>query len=376
MDHINRKVSIVIPCYNEEKTLATCVKSVIQALGQFAELEIIIVDDCSKDNSFNIAQQLRQSHPFISVYQHTVNQGKGAALRTGFQNATGDFVAVQDADLEYDPNDLRKLLKPLHEGRADVVLGSRFLATQEHNVVYFWHTMGNKLLTLFSNMFTDLHLTDMETCYKVFKREIIQSIDIQENRFGFEPEIVAKIAHHHYRIYEMGISYDGRTYEEGKKIGWKDGFRALYCIMHYNAPKLPLPVQFLMYIFIGGFSALFNILLFSILIHHHIAIPACALTAFFAAALINYYLCIHFLFKHEAHWKSKYELIAYLLLVSCIGIIDMEITRYLSHTFYTPVTAKLIATCCSFIFNFLGRKFIIFREKSTSTLNPVEAKDS
>ncbi len=358
----NKKLSLIIPCYNEEKTLRTCVNSVIAALHEFIQLEIIIVDDCSKDTSLAIAQALQTQYPYITVCQHPVNQGKGAALRTGFQKASGDFVAVQDADLEYDPTDLRKLVQPLINGRADVVLGSRFLATQEHNVIYFWHTMGNKLLTLFSNMFTDLHLTDMETCYKVFKREVIQSIEIEENRFGFEPEIVAKIAHKNYRIYEMGISYDGRTYEEGKKIGWKDGVRALYCIMHYNAPQLPLPVQLLMYLFIGGLCALANILLFAILIQHAVSLPTAALTAFFVAAMVNYYLCIHFLFKHEAHWKSKYELIAYLLLVSGIGLIDMEITRSLS-VFYHPMSAKLIATVCSFILNFLGRKFIIFRDK-------------
>jgi dolichol-phosphate mannosyltransferase len=369
---IDKKLSIVIPCYNEEQTLASCIDRVVSALRDFIHLEIVIVDDCSKDNSYAIAQDLCKQYPLITVSKHDVNQGKGAALRTGFQSATGDYVAVQDADMEYDPHDLRKLVMPLVDGSADVVLGSRFLTTQEHSVNYFWHTMGNKFLTLLSNMFTDLYLTDMETCYKVFKREVIQSVEIKENRFGFEPEIVAKIAHHDYRIYEIGISYHGRTYDEGKKIGWKDGFRALYCIMHYNAHQLPLPVQFLMYLFIGGFSAVCNILIFTLLINYHASIPVAALTAFFSAAVVNYFLCIHFLFRHEAHWKSKYELIAYLLLVSCIGVMDMEITRYLS-PLYDPVHAKIIATLCSFVFNFLGRKFIIFREKkSTSTLKEIE----
>lgn len=365
LNMLEKKLSIIIPCYNEQSTLANCVERVITALDDFIQLEIIIVDDCSKDDSYQIAQQQASQYPCIRVSKHAVNQGKGAALRTGFEQATGDYVAVQDADLEYDPHDLRKLVKPLADGRADVVLGSRYLAMHEHNVVAFWHTMGNKLLTLMSNMFTDLYLTDMETCYKVFKREVIQNIDIQENRFGFEPEIVAKIAQRKCRTYEIGISYDGRSYEEGKKIGWKDGFRALYCIMHYNAPTLPTPVQFLMYFFIGGISAIFNILLFTLLIHYDTNISAAAICAFFAAALVNYYLCIHFLFRHEAHWKSKTELIAYLLMVSCIGIIDMFITSSLSQNLYHPVTAKVIATCCSFIFNFLGRKYIIFREKSS-----------
>lgn len=363
---LNKKLTLIIPCYNEERTLATCIERVTNALQDFIGLEIIIVDDCSKDNSYEIAKELTQQYNCIRLSKHSINQGKGAALRTGFEQATGDYVAVQDADLEYDPNDLKRLIKPLADGRADVVLGSRYLAMHEHNVVAFWHTMGNKLLTLMSNMFTDLYLTDMETCYKVFKREVIQSIHIEENRFGFEPEIVAKIAQRKCRTYEMGISYDGRSYEEGKKIGWKDGFRALYCIMHYNAPALPTPVQFIMYFFIGGLSAIFNILLFILLIHYGTNISAAAICAFFSAALINYYLCIHFLFKHEAHWKSKTELIAYLFMVSCIGIIDMFITAELSDNLYHPVVAKIIATCCSFIFNFLGRKYIIFREKRSS----------
>lgn len=358
---VDQKLSIVIPCYNEESSLKTCLKRVFAALGNFINLEIIIVDDCSQDRSYEIAKQLSQQHPEIKICQHQVNQGKGAALRTGFAHATGDFVAVQDADLEYDPNDLRKLVQPLMDGYADVVLGSRFLTTQERRVLYYWHTLGNKFLTTLSNIFTDINLSDMETCYKIFRREIIQSIDIKENRFGFEPEIVAKIAHKGYRIYEIGISYHGRTYEEGKKIGWKDGFRALYCIIHYNAHQLPTIVQLAMYFLIGGFSALCNLVFFSLLLKVT-GVTAAALGAFFAAGLVNYWLCIHFLFEHQANFKSKQELIAYLLLVSTIGIIDMELTRHLIATNHQPIHAKLIATAVSFVFNFLGRKFVIFRK--------------
>jgi glycosyltransferase involved in cell wall biosynthesis len=230
------KLSIVIPCYNEEKTLEAIVDRVLAADRCGLDLEMVIVDDGSRDKSVEVMKALAVKHPEISTQFHGINQGKGAALRTGFKQATGDIVLVQDADLEYNPNDYPKLLQPLIDGRADVVFGSRFKGGEESRVLYFWHSMGNKLLTLASNMFTDLNLTDMETCYKAFRREIIQSVDIVENRFGFEPEITAKIAHirPRPRIYEVGISYAGRTYEEGKKIGWRDGVRAFYCIVRYN----------------------------------------------------------------------------------------------------------------------------------------------
>ncbi len=207
------------------------------------ELELIVVDDCWKDGSLEVGRRLAQNVPGLVLLRHEVNRGKGAALRTGIAAATGDFVAIQDADREYDPMDLKKLLKPLIAGDADVVLGSRFLSSDVHRVLYFWHSIGNLFLTTLSNMLTDLNLTDMETCYKVFRREIIQSIRLEEDRFGFEPEVVAKIAQMRLRIYEMGISYHGRTYEEGKKIGMKDGWRALYCILKYNLPKVPVARQ-------------------------------------------------------------------------------------------------------------------------------------
>ena len=203
------KFSIVIPCFNEEKTLKVCVERVMKIADESLFLEIIIVDDCSSDGSLSVARELESKHSEILVLHHEKNQGKGAALRTGFQKAIGDFVAVQDADLEYDPMDLKRLLVPLINGDADVVFGSRFLSYGVHRVLYFWHYLGNRFLTFMSNMFTDLNLTDMETCYKVFRREVIQGIQIRENRFGFEPEIVAKVAQMRLRIFEMGISYYG-----------------------------------------------------------------------------------------------------------------------------------------------------------------------
>lgn len=218
-----------MPAYNEERSLALSVKRVLES-GWVAEL--IIVDDGSTDGTAEIARAIADSR--VKFIQQPVNQGKGAALRRGFSEATAEFVVVQDADLEYDPAEFADLLVPLRDGRADVVFGSRFMASRPHRVLYFWHSAGNRFLTLVSNMFTNLNVSDMETCYKMFRREVIQSIVIEENRFGFEPEITAKVAAGGWPIYEIGISYSGRTYDEGKKIGWKDGARAFVCIIKYS----------------------------------------------------------------------------------------------------------------------------------------------
>jgi glycosyltransferase involved in cell wall biosynthesis len=232
------KLSVIVPAYNEEKTIWKVLEKLksVELIGGFSK-EIVIINDCSRDNTESVAQRFILENPELEVsyYRHEYNQGKGAALHTGFRRATGDYIIVQDADLEYDPQEFNILLKPVIEGYADVVYGSRFMGGRPHRILFFWHTIGNKFLTFLSNMFTNLNLTDMETCYKLFRADLLKGLNLKENRFGFEPEVTAKISKiPRIRIYEVGVSYYGRTYEEGKKINWKDGFRALYCIVRYG----------------------------------------------------------------------------------------------------------------------------------------------
>jgi glycosyltransferase involved in cell wall biosynthesis len=346
------------------------VDAVLEIQDSSLELELIVVDDCSKDKSLEVARRLRERVPGMILLHHERNQGKGAALRTGIAAATGDFVAIQDADREYDPHDLVRLLVPLRQGEADVVLGSRFLSSGYHRVLYYWHSLGNRFLTTLSNMLTDLNLTDMETCYKVFKREVIQSIEIEENRFGFEPEVVAKIAQMRLRIYEMGISYRGRTYAEGKKIGMRDGWRALYCILKYNLPQVPVPIQFLFYTLIGGVCAVVNLGFFLGLHSAGVNLSVAAISAFLIAAALNYYLSILLIFRHKARWRTYTEVLVFIAVIVSVGLFDMYLTRWLVSLGTEPWGAKLTATAFGLILNFAGRRFIVFPEPGRPDWKP------
>jgi glycosyltransferase involved in cell wall biosynthesis len=355
------KLSIVIPAYNEERTLERCVQRVLEIDGQELAVEVVIVNDASTDGTGSVARALATKHPQVRLIEHPKNRGKGAALHTGFAEVTGDFVAVQDADLEYDPKDLQRLAGPLIEGKADVVIGSRFLSAGAHRVLYFWHAVGNRILTLLSNVFTDLNLSDMESCYKVFRRDVLRRLRLREERFGFEPEVVAEIARLRLRVYEMGISYAGRTYEEGKKIGVKDGFRALYCVFRYNMPHAPIPVQFAGYVLVGGVCAIANVAIFLALLR---ALPvyAAAPAAFILAATLNYWLCVLLLFRHRARWSTLGELAAYGAVVAAAGGLDLASTVILLRAGMIAWLAKALASLVALLANFLGRRFLVFPE--------------
>jgi len=359
-------LSLIVPCYNEENTLTHCIERVMDLKSETLGLEIIIVDDCSKDKSLEVARKLEHQYPEVKVFHHEVNRGKGAALRTGFAKATGDFVGIQDADLEYEPLEYKKLLTPLQRGDADVVFGSRYLRPESRRALYFWHSWMNKALTFFSNMMTNLDISDMETCYKLFRREIVQSMVLKEDRFGIEPEMVSQIAQMRCRVWECAITYQPRTYEEGKKIGWKDGARALYCILHYSAHTAPLPMQLLLYLFIGGVSAISNIIFFSILIGLGTRLPIAVVLSFSGAALVNYLLCITILFRHKARWTTFGEMVAYLFTIVIMGAFDAGITISLAGVGLSPVVSKSVAAFLGFIGNFLLRRYIVFPEKSVA----------
>lgn len=359
------KLSLVIPVYNEEISLKAIVERTLaiqKDLGDI-KLELIIVDDCSSDNSFVEAKKLESEN--IKVLKHDKNKGKGAALKTGFLEATGDYIGVQDADMEYSPNDYIKLLKPLIEDKADVCYGSRYLSRDSRRVLYFWHTFMNKGLTYLTNMYSNLDITDMETCYKLFKKDVIKSIlpKLKENRFGFEPEVTMYVAQGKYRIYECAIHYSPRSYEEGKKIKPKDGLRALYCILHYGAHNAPIPMQFILYIIIGGICAIVNVLSFLIFMKMTLGVFVSVWLAFVIASLANYLLCIALLFKHKARFSTFGEVIAYIITLIIMGSLDYYCTNALLLLSLNNFWAKAVSSLIGVIGNFLFRKYFVFGKK-------------
>lgn len=355
-------LTLIIPCYNEAATIEQCALRCLELKQHGVDLEILIVDDASKDNSVRIIESLSKLHPEISLYRHQTNMGKGAALRSGFMKASKAYVGIQDADMEYDPLSYLELLRPLENNQADIVYGSRYLKTSPRRVLNFWHSFMNRSLTTFSNLFTNLDITDMETCYKLFRRDVIQKLapQLKENRFGFEPEITCLIARENCRVYELAIDYNPRSYTEGKKIGWKDGVAALYCILHYGAPYSPAPMQFIIYFFIGAFCAVFNIALFAILLAIKLSITPAVIIAFILAALLNYLLCLALLFRHKSRWSAPIEFISYILVVAIMGAADVSMTLGFSWLGFAPVLSKTFSTIIGFFGNFLLRKYIVF----------------
>ena len=356
-------LSVVVPCFNEAATLD---KSIARLVSVFddgpVDLEVIIVDDGSSDGSDEIAGDLAGRFTNVKLIRHDRNRGKGAALRTGFEAVRGDYVAIHDADLEYDPQDLLRLLVPMLDGAADVVYGSRFLTGAAHRVLYFWHSLGNRYLTLFSNMFTDLNLSDMETCYKVFSREVLEKIELEEDRFGFEAEITAKVAALRPRIDEVGISYYGRTYEEGKKIGAKDGVRALYCIVKYNGHHAPLGAQFLVYALVATFSAIIGLSVFALLRGSQVGLTGSAGCAFAIAALSNYALFDQVLVRGGNRGRIRMELAAYALVVLLAWLLDLLATLSLVQLGLPEIGSKVVAIAMGMILIFAGRRWLVFPE--------------
>ncbi len=369
-------LSIVLPCYNEATTLEQIVSETIKLASADLALELIIVDDCSKDQSREIAQKIasrvnassdaRPENVRVKLCCHDVNQGKGAALRTGFMQATGDYVGIQDADLEYNPLDYVKMLKPLIENRADIILGSRYLRKDDRIVLKWWHSSMNRFLTFLSNIFTDLDISDMETCYKLFRREIIQKIAprLKENRFGFEPEVVSEIARcmrfEGWRVGEVAIDYRPRTFSD-RQLGWKNCIYDLYCIFHYNAPSLPMPMQLIIYFFIGLTAAIANIAVFMVLVAVKMSNLPAVCIAFLVSSLVNYLLCIAFLFRHKARWSTGGELCTYVITLGIMGGLDYGITSGLMALSMSALWAKSLSNVIGFVGNYLFRKFFVFR---------------
>ncbi|MBN1523557.1 MAG: bifunctional glycosyltransferase family 2/GtrA family protein [Spirochaetales bacterium] len=364
-------LSIVIPVYNEVNTLIEILKIVKKAkVPSRVKKELIVVDDYSTDGTRELLKKIKDKS--IKVFYHDKNQGKGAALKTGFTKCTGDIVIIQDADMEYNPDEYPRLIQPIIDGKADVVYGSRFAGGETHRVLYFWHSVMNKFLTLLSNMFTDLNLTDMETCYKVFRREIIQNIDIEEKRFGFEPEVTAKLAEQsrkeNIRIYEVGISYFGRTYEEGKKIGIKDAFRALWCIFKYNTSNIANLVKYFFNGLIVAFSQFITI--FSLVEYAGFGISDLYKNIAYAAS-IEVSILVGFILHAKITWRYKFRsfgsilgrFFLFQLVTSFSFVVRQVVFYYFNLTGIDYKLNTLIGIAIAIILNFISYQKIVFRRK-------------
>ncbi len=356
-------VTVIVPCYNERQTLRAIVERLRAIEEATTRLDIHIVDDGSTDGCGQIAKELSREYANVRASLHPKNRGKGAALRTGYKEAKGDIVAVQDADLEYDPRDLKKMIDLVKEDRADVVVGSRFLTGDAHRVLYFWHSVGNRLITFLSNMLTDLNLTDVEACYKVFKRDFLEDIEFCEDRFGIEPEIIAKIAERRPRIYEVGITYSGRTYEEGKKIGVADGFRALHCIFRYNAYRAPIPLQLLYFSLFNLLGLLLNLGVFKFLTTNAVEVPRAVVISFLIYASFQAGCVSPLLFRKHSRWTSAIEPVIHGAALVTAAVVDFSATATLADIGFSIHTSKTLALLATIFYLYYWYRFIVYSAK-------------
>ena len=357
-------VTVVIPCYNERDTLPTLITRLRAIEDDRLALDIHIVDDGSTDGSRRIAQELSRKHDNVRATALEVNRGKGAALRVGFTAAKGDFVAIQDADLEYDPRDLKRMIDHLREKGADVVVGSRFLDGDIRSAPSIWHSLGNRIITRLSNLLTGLNLTDVEVCYKVFRREALEGIELRENRFGIEPELIAKIAERRLRFSEIGISYSPRTYREGKKIGIADGVRALYCIFYYNAYRAPILPQLILFLLFGAVGILLDVSSFAFMRNAGVETPRSIMIAFLISASYQVGLANPLLFRKESRWKQALEPVVHGVGLIVAAAVDFSIFGVLNTLDVPPEPAKTLAILAALLGLFFYYRFILFSPKS------------
>ena len=357
------RVTVVIPCYNERDTLPTLITRLRAIEDDRLALDIHIVDDGSTDGSQRIARELSRKHDNVRATSLEVNRGKGAALRVGFRAARGDFVAIQDADLEYDPRDLKRMIDHLREKGADVVVGSRFLNGDIRSAPSIWHSLGNRIITRLSNLLTGLNLTDIEVCYKVFRREALEGIELRENRFGIEPELIAKIAEKRLRFYEIGISYSPRTYQEGKKIGIADGIRALYCVFYYNAYRAPILPQLILFLLFGAVGILLDVSLFAFMRNAGVETSRSIVIAFLISASYQVCLVNPLLFRKGSRWKQALEPIVHGVGLIAAAVVDFSMFGVLNGLNMPFEPAKTLAIFAALLGLYFYYRFLLFSPK-------------